>query len=71
MKRYDYDRVLERSNFKNKVDVPKLDRVEQLMGDVVTRKPIYEQRGVTTMVPNIDLLLKHELTLKSKPHKIC
>ena len=67
VKKFDYDIEIERSAFVKEAEVPQLDRAGRLMRKKGTREPLYERRGIKTMVPDMDFFRKNDLSLESEP----
>ena len=65
--KFNFSRKITRGQFTKKARVPKLDRANRIMKDRQTGNVLYEERVITTSVPNMDFIEKHNLSHKSEP----
>ena len=57
VKKFDYDVVIERSQFQKEAEVPKLDGSGRLIRDRATGEPLYEKKQISRMDAAQGLLL--------------
>lgn len=68
VKKFDFDLKIERSEFSKSAEIPKLDRLGRLLKNRMTGEPVYENKEIKKMVPNMQFFRKHGLSLESQPY---